>query len=671
MLSSNDLIGLYSDTGLQGISHDSLERIAALTTSIVDSEFRTGFDTSPYEFLDVLCGLDDLRQSDSMQKYADGVIADLLKSICFYSPQEIQNFLQETLSRQSSDGSWSTDPRISFLPDKVLTTALILQVLLRYKILPSTAAYQRGDLPLEDFAEHILPYEMALSAGYKFLNDHIIGITRIKRDKETIACAGLALIQYNRVRTLLKKLYTTGHRNISGSLLEWLNIGVNHAYMGVLKNTMTRRLAAKLGDLTSRQGTIHSVLDVLTEAGLEDPDVWVRIGYQQNAFNGSLGLYPSSTMAWLLNVLPALDEKDWVIFQQHTSTVEKPCIETCYQQVQLLSVSESFKTFWRALAYLKDFLVNAKGVPPFYPADQFEIWWALMSLSRTSLAEAVASSIGVYSFDSYPLDQSIGITRGFLTDVDTTAMRIATLANMGVEVSLDPLNEFYVPERRAYMCYPHENRISPSANIHALMAITAVCRRQYGGQLPEQHTEAFYGSLTYLLQLLQDADHFEDKWHLSDLYASGHGVELFCDLLEWERSSGVLGTYVCERLQEEIQRLAGFILSHARTDGGFSSIMQQSSSFEETGYAVSALVSIEEAGLIQLDSALLSRAYQFLSEAFDRSNTDGVGMRGMFSTGIVVPIWIAKTLYGSAPIAMAAGIAAKVRLEQRLLKRVA
>lgn len=391
---------------------------------------------------------------------------------------------------------------------------------------------------------------------------------------------------------LLVELLTQAHRR--GYAI------IEAAHLEALVRLRDDRLHRKRDLLTRGRGTIHSILDTIPPEGLD----WQRVSDFQES-DGSMGIYPSSTAALLAN-LPK----------------DSPAFE-------------------RGAAYLRGAMRPDGSFPPFHPSGEFERWWSLLALAQSPLR----SRIRLPTWLSCELPkQGISVAPSFsLPDVDTTSMKAATLLTLGHPVDLDFLHAFY--RGGVFECYQYEDRVSPSANVHALMAIVAAAKLRPEIITPE-YTTMMATALRYLLDALGDSDHFQDKWHLSDIYTTAHAAELFADMLSSPALPGA--PVLVGHVRAKLERMARYLLENANADGGFG--CRRTSTVEETGYVVRALCVLAEHGLVEVPERLLVRAGIYLQ--IHEANDDP-------------PLWLGKTLYRSPVITTSQQLSAQSWLSQR------
>lgn len=418
-----------------------------------------------------------------------------------------------------------------------------------------------------------------------FISKHLLKALTVDEMKKTIAFEPILIAHINRLIEL--------------GLTFGLEQDVFHQ-LNLKRNTM---LEHKLAHLYDANATIHSILDAFSDKAKQID--WQRLSSWQEA-NGSMGIYISSTIQLLENI-----------------------------DVNTLA-------YQKGLDYLTCCINETNGPTAFAPSDTFEIWWSLYLLCGSPLSYEIRDTLASIDFNIPQI--GVAVTNNFsLPDVDTTAMKIATLRFLGKLVDIKPIMNFY--NGQAYQCYHYENRLSPSANIHALMALVNAVESML--QIPPEVYEQLVSSLNYLLAQLQP-DHFHDKWHLSNLYTTCHAVELFTVLL----SSNVFRTLpspVMQMVSERVILMIRYILDKHNSDGGFGEFID--STVEETSYAVSALIKASKALDMDFEQEIFASSQSFLLT--HTPDTD-------------IPLWLGKTLYKSWAITQAAKLSALAWIDDYL-----
>jgi|GEM_PF-6007528 len=389
--------------------------------------------------------------------------------------------------------------------------------------------------------------------------------------------------------------------NINRLMGMGLSFDLDAAVLSKLNMVRDMKLQKKLAHLYDANLTIHSVLDAFADKSSEID--WERLSEFQES-NGSMGIYASSTVQLLENL------------------------------------DSSSASYQQGVDYLFD-CAGTTGFTPFSPSDQFEIWWALYMLGDSPLSDEVAAV--VQTIADIP-DDGIAVTNSFsLADVDTTAMKIAALQFLGHEVNISPIHSFF--DGQAYQCYRFENRLSVSANIHALVALSGSL--DYRDEIEDEPYRKFMSSLNYVLDELQN-NQFEDKWHLSNLYTTCHTMEFFVNLID-SSIFHLLPEATREVIFNSLQGMAEYAYSTYDGQGGFGE--QNQSTVEETAYVTSALIKTTRVLDIVLERDLLIAIQHYL-------NTHTPEMD--------IPLWLGKTLYKSRVITEAAKLSALAWIEHYL-----
>ncbi len=512
---------------------DYLEQLERRSGNLVEwvtgSEFQCSLTPSIYETCLLLIA--DIPESD----------IQMLENIVG------SNYVTKLIKQQLPDGSWSTDPRVDFPPDKVINTLSVLLVLNKYDLLSQQILY----------------------SALNYLSKSIPKILSINSDKKTIAMEGIVI-------ELLMRC-TRAQIPLPISLEE-----LRH-----LKEEKDHKLSHKLAHARGGPSTVYSVLDAAATTNSID---WVRVASFQE-IDGSMGVHPSSTIALM----------------EHTSPD-----------------SEVYK---RALIYLRNSIIPRQGVPAFSPANLFESWWALFYVTRSPLAPVIWQYANPEVFRAIP-SEGIAVAESFsLPDVDTVAMNATALLTIGVEVDLAVLSPFY--RDGIYECYPGENRLSVSANVHALMAIVAQATNSQSLHLPDYLRGQFISCLRRVLSEMSTLGYVTDKWYLSDIYTTAHTLELFIDILYLRD----IPLDMLHLVREKIISIIRYLNEQYDPDGYWT--IDAISSLEATGYALQALVKAEKAGFLKIDRHMLFAVKTFLLSR--SAQTD-------------LPLWVGKTLYRSEVI---------------------
>lgn len=274
--------------------------------------------------------------------------------------------------------------------------------------------------------------------------------------------------------------------------------------------------------------------------------------------DGSLGLSPSATAAWLNTARNSCFSRDSLRCATH------------YLHRATSGTGET-----------------AYGVVPcIWPLDLFESAYILHALAMGGLLQhpALAKPVSraAAMLRNGITEQGAGFSTGLSSDGDTTAVAMAVLALIGTPLEHDPLRRF--ARGHLFMTYPDERNSSLSTVIHAVHAL------RLRGE-PARASESYLWQRRHVDGLWR-----EDKWHASWLYATSHAVAAL--------SEGDI-------FSQRDLTLTG-ILMRQDACGGWGAAAP---TFEETAYAV--LVLVRLAGMQPSSWVLqesISRAFRWMRE---------------------------------------------------------
>lgn len=190
----------------------------------------------------------------------------------------------------------------------------------------------------------------------------------------------------------------------------------------------------------------------------------------------------------------------------------------------------------QALNYLRS-LPNADGgIPDVYPFDVFEPAWVLWNLSFLTTLDDDLLSLCQPHLDFLENAWNTGPAVGFAADYtpkdsDDSSIAYEVLMYYGRDVDVSPLLDYELSEY--FRCYALEANPSVNANVHMLGAL-----RRAG--YPLEHP-----SIQKIVNFLQSAQYWFDKWHVSPYYPTAHAVLacagyadfLVADAIDWMLST--------------------------------------------------------------------------------------------------------------------------------------
>lgn len=264
-----------------------------------------------------------------------------------------------------------------------------------------------------------------------------------------------------------------------------------------------------------------------------------------------------------------------------------------------------------------------------WPIDVFELAWTLDNLRRAGLKpnHALLAPM-IWRLATYWELPPLGITwnQAFrVQDGDHPAVAYKVLRWAGLNPSDEPLLKFWKEETSHYMTYLDERVASLSTMVHGLTAFRDNPHNRVHRHIAEQMT-------AWLRERLKSEAGFQDKWHLSPLYAAARALPAF---IGWDDA---LARHTLE-----------FILNQQRSDGGWGCTIH--SNLEETSLAVLALTEAHVTGLLK-STTELRHAQQFL-------NMNGHRLP-------VERLWIGKSLYLPIGVVQGTVVAAQTALARLL-----
>ena len=292
--------------------------------------------------------------------------------------------------------------------------------------------------------------------------------------------------------------------------------------------------------------------------------------------------------------------------------------------------------YQKGLAYIQAALGPSLALPPFFPSNAFEIWWALYHLADSPLKRMVTMALRNAPHLLTPVPgEGIAVTENFsLPDVDTTAMKLASLLFVGQKTAIDSLDAFET--QGVYQCYQFEKRLSPSANVHALMAIVLKAEQEQilpdpyrvnrhrpgipAGRAGRQGSPG--GQVASLRSLRHLPCHGAIHSHRGILHR------------------GENPRPIRHKMYAKTLDMLQYTLAQLCPDGGWGDAVV--STVEETGYAVRALAKAHLAGIIDI-RPLIETARSYL-RTHDPADD--------------IPLWIGKSLYKSPIITQALQLSA-------------
>ena len=276
-----------------------------------------------------------------------------------------------------------------------------------------------------------------------------------------------------------------------------------------------------------------------------------------------------------------------------------------------------------AIQYLREAINKDGGAPNLFPFEVYEKAWVLWNLTLFSeweqpVLDAFEPHLA-HLKSAWKAGKGVGFSVGYsIPDGDDTIITHDVLRCFNHHPDLDAILSF--EEADHFRCYDLEVGLSPSVNIHALLALQ---RAGYGVEHPTTRK---------ILKFLESSkfanSYWIDKWHSSPYYTAAHYV-IACNGLR----------------NESTQSSVNWILETQRPDGSWGFFMPTA---EETAYCLQALVSWKFMRGDMVDIAV-RRGSVWLKE---------------HSEPPYPPLWIGKGLY-SADLVVRSAILSALALTEK------
>jgi halimadienyl-diphosphate synthase len=270
-----------------------------------------------------------------------------------------------------------------------------------------------------------------------------------------------------------------------------------------------------------------------------------------------------------------------------------------------------------ALNYLRQSVNPDGGAPDLAPFEVYERAWVLWNLSLydgwDSETRAMFKPHLDYLSRHWNSKSGIGFSAAYsVPDGDDTIITYELLQRNGYDVDIRTVLDF--EEETYFRCYQLEVGISPSVNIHALMAL-----RQAGYDTRHPTVQK---TLNFLSGAQTSHDFWIDKWHSSPFYTTAHFVIACKDLLD-------------SRAEQSVN----WILKNQRMDGSWGFFLP---TVEETAYCLQAL-SVWQKKTNRVPKEALSKGLSWMVSNFNQEYP---------------PLWIGKGLYTADNVVRSAVLSA-------------
>lgn len=574
---------------------------------------------------------------------------ELLEGLDLNTQEKVTGFVDFLLQTQKENGAWSSDQKVNYIKDEIMSTLVVIESFYLLYILPHKDLSE-PTVHAHYSTERTEKIQESIKNAQIFLKSNFQAALRRNGEANLIAFEALA---FQHLKEIIAMSADAGTK---------FDVAKNPILFPLLQSLIEGKLAHKIKAMPEGKSTLDSIFDAV-HSYIEETPLYELVSRNTN---GSMGIYPSSTIQYLR------------LISKH---IEYPLDGSIFNNSEKLEhyVRESFKVSGQTLYSMLNSLLYLQRASSsgyfesFYPSKNFGIWWAAMYLSKypvDGLGLALKSI-------SRGIEEKIGVTENFLADVDTTSVQKIALQLSGQDIGLQeivPVLWFYEGSpKKSFKCYEHEVRTSPSANIHALTSLCLYFKLCTGSSIPNGLGDYFLNPLKCVLESIDARSPFlQDKWHLSPFYTTGELILLLVETLSLEDKENI-SVQLESEIEEKLLIVIDYFAGSQNEDGGFCSDVTGYSNTEETCYAVSAILDVldfnpEYLAKYEDLQVRLTKAYSFLREEYykNRNIMEGEGRPKALSACPYPQLWIAKGLYCPIHIVEALEISTLLRLKSRV-----
>jgi halimadienyl-diphosphate synthase len=278
-----------------------------------------------------------------------------------------------------------------------------------------------------------------------------------------------------------------------------------------------------------------------------------------------------------------------------------------------------------ALHYLHEVVQPDGGAPDLEPFEIYEKSWILWNLSLSQKWDDQTLAFFKphldYLYQHWKKGVGVGFSASYsVPDGDDTIITYEVLSQHGYNVDIDAVLSF--EEADHFRCYNLEYGISPSVNIHALMALQ---RANYSPNHPSIQKIS-----TFLNHSRGDGKFWVDKWHSSPFYSTAHFI------------------IACTRSRnDDAQPFVEWLVSSQHEDGSWGNSLGTP---EETAYCLQAL-GVWNLRNKTIPHHVIEKGVQYLEKNIDAPYQ---------------PLWIGKGLYSAGNVVRSAILSALALAEENI-----
>src|SRR5574341_903864 len=143
--------------------------------------------------------------SDYLAALPPELQADYFAALNLPGARDPAALVQSLAALQNDDGSWSSDLRLDFAPDKVITTLIVLRATYAYLVEPVLRDWDAGLLDEAGYRAQLSPLQTRFDRAGGYLRENIFKVLTIGEAKKTFACEAYVLIHLQALERAMER----------------------------------------------------------------------------------------------------------------------------------------------------------------------------------------------------------------------------------------------------------------------------------------------------------------------------------------------------------------------------------------------------------------------------------------------------------------------------------